>query len=155
PAQREGVHPGRSRDPHRRGAGHRMSAAVGPLTTRPVPSSTPVAERTGRLVPLRVSARTDYALRAVAELAATDGTALVKAAAIAPARGIPLRFLLNILTELRPARFVRSHRGAEGGYQLARPACEVTVAEVVVAVEGSLTTVRGVYPDQVAYPGPA
>jgi len=134
-----------------------MSAVAEPLgpPRRRVASSASGAGRVGRLVPLRVSARTDYALRAVAELAATDGTAPVKAETIAQAQGIPLRFLLNILNELRHARIVRSHRGADGGYQLARPAYEVTVAEVVEAVEGSLTTVQGVYPDQVAYPGPA
>lgn len=112
-------------------------------------------DRPGRLVPLRVSAKTDYALRAVAELAATDGTALVKAEAISQAQDIPLRFLLNILNELRHARIVRSHRGADGGYRLGRPAEEITVADVVIAVEGSLTTVHGAYPDEVVYPGPA
>jgi Rrf2 family protein len=113
------------------------------------------ADRAGRLVPLRVSAKTDYALRAVAELAATDGTALVKAEAISHAQGIPLRFLLNILNELRHARIVRSHRGAEGGYRLARPAHLVTVAEVVVAVEGPLTTVQGDSPDELSSGGPS
>jgi Rrf2 family protein len=133
-----------------------MSAIVGPLASaRRRASSTAAAERSGRLVPLRVSARTDYALRAVAELAATDGRALVKAEAISQAQGIPLRFLLNILNELRHARIVRSHRGADGGYQLARPPADVTVAEIVVAMEGSVTSVQGAYPDELVYPGPA
>jgi len=134
-----------------------MSALVGPLASAPrrASSSTATPERSGRLVPLRVSARTDYALRAVAELAATDGRALVKAEAISQAQGIPLRFLLNILNELRHARIVRSHRGADGGYQLARPPADVTVAEIVVAMEGSVTSVQGTYPDQLVYPGPA
>jgi Rrf2 family protein len=133
-----------------------MTAVADPLASTgariPVPAAT---ERTGRLVPLRVSAKTDYALRAMAELAATDGTALLKAEAISQAQGIPLRFLLNILNELRHARIVRSHRGADGGYQLARPAREVTVADVVVAMEGSLTTVQGAYPDELSERGAA
>lgn len=110
---------------------------------------------TSRLVPLRISAKTDYAVRAVAELAATDGRRLVKAEAISQAQAIPLRFLLNILNELRHARIVRSHRGADGGYQLARPADEITVADVVLAIEGSLTTVQGAYPEELVYRGPA
>jgi Rrf2 family protein len=133
-----------------------MSAIAGPIgAARRVPPSTAAAERSGRLVPLRVSARTDYALRAVAELASTDGTAPVKADVIAQAQGIPLRFLLNILNELRHARIVRSHRGADGGYRLARPARDVTVAEIVVAMEGSVTSVQGAYPDELVYPGAA
>lgn len=83
-----------------------------------------------------VSAKVDYAVRATAHLAASDPLGLVKSDEIARAEGIPLRFLLNILTELRHARLVRSHRGSEGGYQLARDPAQITVADVVHAVGG-------------------
>ena len=105
-------------------------------------------------MPLRISAKTDYALRAAAELATADGS-LVKGETIAQAQGIPLRYLLNILSELRNARIVRSHRGADGGYRLARPAQEITLADVVVAVEGSLAVVQDLPPAELAYAGPA
>jgi len=95
----------------------------------------PAAER--RDLPMRISARTDYALRAVLELATAPEGTLVKADDIAHAHGIPIRFLLNILTELRHAGIVDSQRGSVGGYRLARPAGTVTLAEVVRAVGSS------------------
>jgi Rrf2 family protein len=98
-------------------------------------SVAPAAER--RDLPMRISARTDYALRAVLELAAAPQGALVKADDIAHAHAIPIRFLLNILTELRHAGIVDSQRGSVGGYRLARPAGEITLAEVVRAVSPS------------------
>jgi Rrf2 family protein len=105
-------------------------------------------------VPVRVSAKADYALRAVIELAAgADGP--VKGERIAQAQEIPLKFLENILGDLRHAGIVRSQRGVEGGYWLARPADEITVAEVVRAVEGPIANVRGVGPEQVEYAGSA
>ena len=73
-------------------------------------------------MPMRVSAKTDYALRAAAELAAADHGGLVKAERISHAQGIPLKFLLNILNELKQDGLVRSQRGSDGGYRLARPA---------------------------------
>jgi Rrf2 family protein len=92
-----------------------------------------------QLVPLlRVSAKTDYAVRAMAELAASGSLRLVKSEEIARAEGIPIRFLLNILTELRHADIVRSQRGSEGGYQLARSPADITVADIVRAVDGAL-----------------
>jgi Rrf2 family protein len=103
---------------------------------------------------VRVSAKADYALRAVIELAAAaDGP--VKGERIAQAQEIPLKFLENILGDLRHAGIVRSQRGVEGGYWLARPAHEITVAEVVRAVEGPIANVRGVGPEQVEYAGSA
>ena len=84
---------------------------------------------------MRISAKADYAVRAVVELAADTGEKPVKAERIATAQQIPLNFLENILGELRHAGIVRSHRGAEGGFRLARPAAEVTVADVIRAVE--------------------
>jgi Rrf2 family protein len=104
---------------------------------------------------MRISAKADYAVRAVAELAAADGEKPVKAERIATAQGIPLNFLENILGELRHAGVVRSHRGAEGGFRLARPAEEVTVADVIRAVEGPLASVRGERPEHLAYEGSA
>ena len=103
---------------------------------------------------MRVSAKADYALRAVIELAAAaEGP--VKGERIAQAQEIPLKFLENILGELRHAGIVRSQRGAEGGYWLARRAEEITVADVVRAVEGPIANVRGVGPEAVEYAGTA
>jgi Rrf2 family protein len=103
---------------------------------------------------VRVSAKADYALRAAIELAvAADGP--VKGERIAHAQEIPLRFLENILGELRQAGIVRSQRGVEGGYWLARPAGEISLAEVVRAVEGPIANVRGVGPQDVEYAGAA
>jgi Rrf2 family protein len=103
---------------------------------------------------VRVSAKADYALRAVIELAAV-GDGPVKGERIAQAQEIPLKFLENILLELRHAGIVRSQRGVEGGYWLARPAEEVSLAEVIRAVEGPIANVRGVGPQDVEYGGAA
>ena len=103
---------------------------------------------------MRVSAKVDYALRAVIELAAS-GDGPVKGERIAQAQEIPLKFLENILGDLRHAGIVGSQRGVEGGYWLARPADELTVAEVVRAVEGPIANVRGVGPETVEYEGSA
>ena len=103
---------------------------------------------------VRVSAKADYALRAAIELAAA-GDGPVKGERIAQAQEIPLKFLENILVELRHAGIVRSQRGVEGGYWLARPAEEVSLAEVIRAVEGPIANVRGVGPQEVEYPGSA
>jgi Rrf2 family protein len=92
---------------------------------------------------MRISAKADYAVRAVVELAATDDEKPVKAERIAIAQEIPLNFLENILGDLRHAGIVRSHRGAEGGFRLAKPAEEITIADVIREVEGPLASVRG------------
>jgi Rrf2 family protein len=102
---------------------------------------------------VRVSAKVDYALRAMLELAAAGG--LVKAERVATAQGIPQKFLENILLDLRHAELVTSQRGVEGGYALGRPANEITVADVIRAVEGPIASVRGERPDGLAYAGPA
>ena len=104
---------------------------------------------------MRISAKADYAVRAAVELAAASGEKPVKAERIATAQGIPLNFLENILSELRHAGIVRSHRGAEGGFRLARAATEVTIADVIRAVEGPLASIRGGPPEQAAYAGAA
>jgi Rrf2 family protein len=103
---------------------------------------------------VRVSAKVDYALRAMIELAAAD-TGPVKGERLAQAQEIPLKFLENILGDLRHAGLVRSQRGVEGGYWLAREADEIKLAEVVRAVEGPIANVRGVGPEQVEYAGSA
>ena len=105
---------------------------------------------------MRISAKADYAVRAAVELAgAGDEELPVKAERIATAQGIPLNFLENILGELRHAGIVRSQRGAEGGFRLARPADEISVADVMRAVEGPLASVRGGPPEEAAYDGAA
>ncbi len=104
---------------------------------------------------VRVSAKVDYAIRAAAELAANEGGGPLKGDQIAQAQGIPLKFLENILLELRHAGLVQSQRGERGGYWLARPAAEITLAEVIRAVEGPLANVRGSRPESVEYAGPA
>src|SRR5437879_2187819 len=104
---------------------------------------------------MRISAKADYAVRAAVELAAASDEKPVKAERIATAQDIPLNFLENILGELRHAGIVRSHRGAEGGFRLAKPADQLTVADVIRAVEGPLASVRGGPPEEAAYPGAA
>jgi Rrf2 family protein len=103
---------------------------------------------------MRISARADYALRAAAELAAAGGGP-VKGDALATSQSIPHKFLENILADLRHARLVRSQRGADGGYWLAQPAEQISLADVIRAVEGPLASVRGEAPEDVEYPGPA
>ena len=102
---------------------------------------------------MRVSAKVDYALRAMLELAAAG--ALVKAEQLATAQGIPQKFLEGILLDLRHAELVASRRGVDGGYALGRPAEEISLADVIRAVEGPIATVRGVRPDDVRYEGAA
>lgn len=102
---------------------------------------------------MRISAKADYAVRAAVELAATPGERPVKAERIATAQEIPLNFLENILGELRHAGIVRSHRGAEGGFRLARAPDQVTIADIIRAVEGPLASVRGGPPEETSYPG--
>jgi Rrf2 family protein len=104
---------------------------------------------------MRISAKVDYAVRAAVELAAAVGKRPVKAETIASAQGIPLNFLENILGELRHAGIVRSHRGAEGGFRLARSPEQVTVADIIRAVEGPLASVRGGPPEEASYAGAA
>ena len=103
---------------------------------------------------MRVSAKADYAIRAAVELAAA-GEGPVKGDRIAKAQRIPSNFLENILADLRNAGIVGSRRGAEGGYWLARPAEDVSLADVIRAVDGPLANVRGVRSDELEYEGSA
>ena len=102
---------------------------------------------------MRISAKADYAVRAVVELAAATDEKPIKAERIATAQDIPLNFLENILGELRHAGIVRSHRGAEGGFRLAKAADQITIADVIRAVEGPLASVRGGPPEDSEYRG--
>ena len=102
---------------------------------------------------MRVSAKVDYALRAMLELASAGG--LVKGEQLSNAQTIPRMFLESILVELRHAELVSSQRGVEGGYALARAAEEISVADVIRAVEGPIATVRGARPEDVEYVGAA
>jgi Rrf2 family protein len=104
---------------------------------------------------MRTTAKADYAVRAAVELAAAAAGEPVKAEQIAEAQSIPLNFLENILAELRRAGIVESRRGAAGGYLLARPPEEVSLADVIRAVEGPLANVRGMSPDLLEYEGSA
>jgi Rrf2 family protein len=103
---------------------------------------------------MRVSAKADYAIRAAVELAAA-GEGPVKGDRIAKAQRIPSNFLENILADLRNAGIVGSRRGAEGGYWLARRAEDVSLADVIRAVDGPLANVRGVRSDELEYEGSA
>jgi Rrf2 family protein len=104
---------------------------------------------------VRVSAKVDYALRAAVELAALEDEWPVKGERLASGQGIPLRFMENILGELRQSGIVASKRGAEGGYMLARPPAEIALADVIRAVDGPLANIGGQRPDQLVYEGTA
>jgi Rrf2 family protein len=103
---------------------------------------------------MRVSAKVDYALRAMAELAAAP-PGLTTAEQLAAAQRIPPKFLESILSQLRSAGLVSSQRGAVGGYRLAKPAAEISVADDIRELEGPIATVRGERPDELEYDGAA
>jgi Rrf2 family protein len=102
---------------------------------------------------MRVSAKADYAVRAALELAAAGEDGPVKGEKLAEAQEIPLQFLEHILLELKHHGIVRARRGAKGGYWLAKPADEVTVADVVRAVEGPIAHVQSTPPESIEYRG--
>jgi Rrf2 family protein len=104
---------------------------------------------------MRISAKVDYAVRAAIELAGADRGTPVKGDRIAAAQDIPMKFLENILSELRRAGLVGSRRGTDGGYWLARPASKVTIADIIRAVEGPLANVQGVRPEELEFIGSA
>src|SRR5688572_20099737 len=124
--------------------------------TMPARTATPISCFVSEIVDngrVRISAKADYAVRAAVELASAEGP--VKGDHIAQSQSIPLKFLENILIEMRHAGLVRSQRGREGGYWLARPADEITIADVVRAVEGPLAHVRGERAESLSYEGAA
>ncbi|MFF0658853.1 MULTISPECIES: Rrf2 family transcriptional regulator [Micromonospora] len=110
-----------------------------------------------------ISARADYALRAMLAVADAAGTTgdpaaggeLVKAASLAESQDIPLSFLQGILLDLRRAGLLHSHRGTEGGYALTRPPDEISVGDVLRAVGGAITSIRGIPADRAGYHGVA
>lgn len=104
---------------------------------------------------MRVSAKAEYAVRAAIELAAACDSGPVKKSLIVKSQGIPAKFLENILAELRHAGLVESQRGAEGGYWLTKPPAEITVADIMRAVEGPLASVRSQRPEDLEYEGDA
>ena len=101
---------------------------------------------------MRLSARADYALRAAIELAAAPNVR-VTAEQLALAQGLPAKFLETILTHLRRSNIVRSQRGPVGGFWLARPAAEISLAEIIRAIDGQLLGIRGERPENVSYRG--
>lgn len=103
---------------------------------------------------MRVSAKADYAIRAMVELAVAGGGP-VKGERISRQQEIPVTFLENIMVDLRHGGLVRSQRGSDGGYWLARPAAEISLAEVIRAVDGPIANVRGLRPEEVTYTGTA
>ena len=104
---------------------------------------------------MRLSARVDYALRAVVELAAVNGDRPVTADQLAQAQAIPPKFLESILLQLRRGGIVNAQRGPEGGYWLARSAGDISLADVIRVIDGPLANVRGQRPESLGYHGPA
>ncbi len=106
------------------------------------------------MLDMRLSARADYALRAAIELAAAQGDH-VTADQLAKAQGIPGKFLEAILTQLGRSGLVRSRRGPDGGFWLARPPGEISLADIIRAIDGPLLGVRGERPENLGYIGAA
>jgi Rrf2 family protein len=111
----------------------------------------------GKNRPMDISARTDYAVRAMLTLAEAqhDGVGHVTAESVASSQGLPKKFLEAILSELRRAGLVASTRGAAGGYTLGRPADQISLGEIFRAVDGPLAEVRGLRPHDMIYQPPA
>jgi Rrf2 family protein len=104
---------------------------------------------------MHISAKAEYAMRALLTLAADPEERSYTADRLASAQALPVKFLENILVDLRRGGLVQSRRGAEGGYRLARPADEITAADVLRLIDGPLAEVRGARPDESTYEGPA
>jgi Rrf2 family protein len=103
---------------------------------------------------MRMSAKAEYATRAIVQLAALDAGVLMKSQALAASQGIPSQFLTDILSDLRTANLVRSVRGREGGYALARRAEDISIAEVLRCIDGPLASVHNVGLGDLPYTGP-
>ncbi len=103
---------------------------------------------------MRMSAKAEYAVRAMTHLASVAPGELVKTDELAKAQGIPGQFLVDILSDLRADRLVRSHRGREGGYALARPAEQISIADVLRCIDGPLASVRDIGLGDLPYSGP-
>jgi Rrf2 family protein len=103
---------------------------------------------------MRMSAKAEYAVRAMTHLASLSPGVLVKTDDLAKAQGIPAQFLVDILSDLRADRLVRSHRGRDGGYTLARPADQISIADVLRCIDGPLASVRDIGLGDLPYSGP-
>jgi Rrf2 family protein len=103
---------------------------------------------------MRMSAKAEYGVRAMIQLATTAPGVVVRTDDLAHAQGIPAQFLVDILSDLRADRLVRSHRGREGGYELARPAEEISIADVLRCIDGPLASVRDIGLGDLPYSGP-
>lgn len=103
---------------------------------------------------MEIPAKSDYSIRALAELAARDGGPCT-VQDLADRQGISPRFLQNLLLTLRRRGLVHSQRGSDGGYRLARPADQITLADAFRAADGPLADVRGEPPEDLVYQGPA
>lgn len=103
---------------------------------------------------MRMSAKAEYAVRAMVQLAAVEQGVLAKTDDLAKAQGIPAQFLVDILSDLRTDRLVRSHRGRDGGYELARPAADISIADVLRCIDGPLASVRDIGLGDLPYSGP-
>lgn len=126
-------------------------------TGAPASETAPDREGTAgwhNLPQMRVSARADYALRAVAELAVAGESRLTREM-IAERQGVPVEFLESVLLGLKHAGIVQSQRGAGGGFRLARPATQISLGDVIRAVDGPMSDVRGDRPESVEYSGAA
>ncbi|MFI5715068.1 RrF2 family transcriptional regulator [Nocardia sp. NPDC051750] len=104
---------------------------------------------------MHITAKVDHAVRTLLEITAADQAAAVKAEAIAAAQQIAPKVLESVLADLRRAALVTSRRGPDGGYRLARPAADISIADIIRAIEGPLASVRGMRPEEVRYPGAA
>jgi len=103
---------------------------------------------------MRMSAKAEYAVRAMVQLATIEPGVLVKTDDLAKAQGIPPQFLVDILSVLRTDRLVRSHRGRDGGYELGRPAEQISIADVLRCIDGPLASVRDIGLGDLPYFGP-
>lgn len=104
---------------------------------------------------MKISARVDYGLQAITQIAvSTDTGERISAEAIARRHKIPYKFLEGILAQLKAAELLVSHRGNAGGYELARHAADITIADVVRAIDGPLASVRDQAPEAARYAPP-
>lgn len=100
-----------------------------------------------------ISAKVDYAVRALCTLAGSESAQTAEA--LARDQGLPAKFLESILNDMRRAGLLSSQRGPDGGYRLARPAAEITVADVIRPLDGPLAEIRGLRPEAANYAGAA
>ena len=101
-----------------------------------------------------MSAKAEYAVRAMTQLASMPAGDLLTTDEVAKSQGIPAQFLVDILSDLRADRLVRSHRGRDGGYQLGRPADQISIADVLRCIDGPLASVRDIGLGDLPYSGP-